>query len=334
MLRFCAVLSIAAAACSGPSIALSDLDREIQQARCEHLVRCQLLPDEALCLATTRPTPNPSLSAAVAAHKITYDGEQARQCVDATANQGCDLAAHDAHIPAVACSQMLRGHVADGDSCSIDAECASGTCVLPMECPDTGCCVGQCRATQDPAAAGGACNKPRDCKAGLVCGANLTCHAPAGDGEACRSDPECKDGLACLGGTTDMPGTCHPLPQAGERCPFQRCASENLRCDAATNTCIAVGLPGAPCMSSIECSIYLECDATSHMCREFPRLGMPCDGTCIDDSFCMFDSSGLTGTCSALLPDSSPCGGDQDCVSGYCPDGPIFRSCVAPPVCF
>ena len=334
MLRFCAVLSIAAVACSRPSIALSDLDREIQQARCEHLVRCQLLPDEALCLATTRPTPNPSLSAAVAAHKITYDGEQARACVDATANQGCDLAAHDAHIPAAACSQMLRGHVADGDSCSIDAECASGTCVLPAECPDTGCCVGQCRATQDPAAAGSACNKPRDCKAGLVCGADLSCHAPVGEGQACRSDPECNDGLACLGGTTDVPGTCHPLPRAGERCPFQRCASANLRCDAATNTCIAVGLPGAPCMSSIECSIYLECDATSHTCREFPRLGMTCDGTCIDDSFCMLDSAGQTGTCAALLPDSSPCAGDHECVSGYCPDGPVFRSCVDLPVCF
>lgn len=333
MLRFCAVLSIAAVACSGPSIAFSDLDREMQQARCEHLVRCKLVPDEASCLAITRPLPNPSVSGAVAAHKITYDGERARQCVDGIASQSCDFAAHDAHVSPSACSEMLSGHVADGDSCSIDAECASGTCVLPMDCPDTGCCVGQCRATQAPAAAGGACNKPRDCKAGLVCGADLTCHAPEGEGQACRGDPECNDGLACVG-VTDLPGTCRTLPRAGERCPYQRCASENLRCDGATNTCIVAGLAGDSCTTSIECSIYLECDATTHMCREFPRLGMPCDGTCVDDSFCLLDSSGLTGTCAALLPNNSPCGGDQECVSGYCPDGPVFRSCVDLPVCF
>ena len=332
MLRFFAVLAVTAVACSR-SIALSDLDQEMQQARCEHLVRCKLVPDEASCLAFTQPPPDPSLAAAVAAHKVTYDGELARQCVDAIAAQGCDVTARDAHISPAACSAMLSGHVADGDSCSIDTECASGTCTLPVTCPDTGCCVGQCRATQDPATVGGACNRARDCQAGLVCGEDLICHVPTSEGQACRSDRECSDGLACVE-VTDMPGTCHPLPHDGERCPFQRCASENLRCDAATNTCVAVGTLGAPCTTPIDCSIYLECDANSHMCREFPRLGMPCDGTCIDDSFCMLDSSGLTGTCVALLPNNSPCFGDQSCVSGFCPDGPVFRSCVDLPVCF
>jgi hypothetical protein len=87
-------------------------------------------------------------------------------------------------------------------------------------------------------------------------------------------------------------------------------------------------------MTSFDCSIYLECDANSHMCREFPRLGMPCDGTCIDGSSCLLDSSGSTGTCVALLPNNSPCQGDQDCISGFCPDGPVFRSCVDRPACF
>lgn len=329
------IAAMACMACSHSSpIALSDLDKEIQQARCEHLARCKLVPDEASCLATTRPAPpNPSVSSAVAANKITYDGELARQCVDAMASQSCDVTAHDEHVAPDACSKMLVGHVADGETCSLDAECASGTCVLPAECPDMGCCVGQCRATQAPAAAGGACNMARDCMTGLVCGEDLTCHAPAASGQSCRSDRECSDGLACVG-VTDMPGMCLALPQAGERCPYQRCASENLRCDAATNTCIAVGLPGASCPIGGECSLYLECDAASHTCREFPRLGMPCDGTCIDSSFCMLDGSGETGTCVALLATGSPCDGDQQCVSGYCPDGPVFRSCVDLPACF
>jgi hypothetical protein len=334
MLRLCAVLIFTAMACSRPAIALSDLDQEMQQARCEHLVRCKLLPDQASCLAFAPPPSDPSVPAAVAAHKITYDGELARQCVDAKASQACDVTAHDAHIPAAACGEMLVGHVADGDTCEIDAECASGTCSFPIDCPESGCCVGRCRATQAPAAVGAACNKVRDCQDGLVCAVDSTCHAPAGEAGACRSDRECRDGLACVE-VTDQPGSCHPLPHAGERCPFQRCASENLRCDAATNTCIAVGLPGAACMTALDCSIYTECDATSHLCREFPRLGMPCDGTCIDDSFCMLDGgSGLTGTCVALLPNNAVCFGDQSCVSGNCPDGPVFRSCVDLPACF
>lgn len=333
MLRFCAVLSIAAMACGRSLIALSDLDQEMEQARCEHLVRCKLFPDEASCHALMRPSPDPSVSAAVAAHKITYDGDIGRQCVDAMANQSCDVTAHDAHTPPAVCSRMLVGQVADGDGCSLDAECASGTCVLPADCPESGCCVGQCRATQEPVAAGGTCDKARDCQAGLVCGEDRTCHAPAGEGGACRSDRECSDGLACVE-VTDLPGTCRALPRATERCPFQRCTSENLRCDEATNTCVTVGLPGDPCTTSFDCSIYMECDATSHLCREFPRLGMPCNGTCIDDSSCKLDGSGLTGTCVALLPDNAMCEGDQDCVSGYCPDGPVFRSCIEHPACF
>jgi hypothetical protein len=156
---------------------------------------------------------------------------------------------------------------------------------------------------------------------------------PAGAAQPCRSDRECSDGLACVG-VTDMPGMCSALPGAGARCPYGRCASENLRCDGDTNTCIAVGLPGDPCMAPGDCSIYLECDATSHTCREFPTLGMSCDTTCIDGSFCMLDGSSPTGACVALLPDNAPCDGNQQCTSGFCPDGPVFRGCVERPACF
>ena len=82
--------------------------------------------------------PDPSVGAAIAAHKVDYDGERARQCVDAIANQSCDVTADDAHLSPIACSEMLTGHVAGGDSCSIDVECASGTCILPENCPDFG----------------------------------------------------------------------------------------------------------------------------------------------------------------------------------------------------
>lgn len=334
MQRLGTLLVIAAMACGRPSsVAYSELDQEMQQARCGRLVRCKLFPDEASCHAYSRATSDPSVSAAIAAHKIDYDGERARQCVDAIASQSCDLTAHDAHIPPSACSEMFTGRVADGEACSIDVECASGTCDLPMSCPEMGCCFGICRATQTPGKVGDACAKLRDCKTGLVCGQDLTCHAPAGVGEACGSDRECVDGLACVGaGST--PGTCRALPHAGELCSYQRCADENLRCDENTHTCVPVGLPGDPCPTSTECAIGMECDATTHLCREYPTLGMPCNGTCVGDSFCRFDASGGPGTCVALLANNSPCDGNQQCASTFCEDGPVFRSCIDPYKCF
>jgi len=332
MLRFGALLSIAVVACNRPSIAFSDLDQEMQQARCERLARCKLFPDEASCHTFSRMVTDPSVGAAIAAHKIEYSGEFARQCVDATANQSCDLTAHDSHIPPSACSAMFTGRVADGDSCSIDVECASGTCDLPMMCPEMACCVGACRATQDPGDTGAACAKQRDCKPGLACGQDSTCHAPGGSGAACSSDRECGDGLACIGASS-TPGTCRVLPHAGQVCVYQRCADENLRCDDTTHVCVPVGLPGDPCPTGTECSIDMECDATTHLCREYPTLGMPCDGTCVGDSFCSIGASGA-GTCVALLVNNSPCDGDQQCASGFCQDGAVFRGCIDPYVCF
>jgi hypothetical protein len=87
-------------------------------------------------------------------------------------------------------------------------------------------------------------------------------------------------------------------------------------------------------MTSAECSIFLECDTAGHTCQPFPTLGMACSGHCIEDSFCALDSTGATGTCVALLPNNVPCDGDQQCVSGFCPDGPVFRGCIDHPACF
>lgn len=332
MLRFGALLSVAMMACSGPSIALSDLDQEMQQARCERLARCKLFPDEASCLTFFRVVSDPSVTAGVAAHKIDYNGERAKQCVDAIAKQSCDLTTRDSHIAPKACDEMMTGRVAGGDSCSVDAECASGTCNLPAMCPERACCVGTCRPTQPPGKTGAGCAKDHDCVDGLVCGQDLMCRSPGSAGAACNSDDECGDGLGCVGALSTTPGTCKALPHVGQACPYQRCAEENLRCDAATNMCVPVGLPGDPCPTSTECSSGMECDAATHLCREYPTLGMPCAGTCGGEAFCMLDNTGA-GTCVSLLPNNTPCDGNQQCVSAFCEDGAVFRGCIDPYVC-
>jgi hypothetical protein len=335
MLRFGALLSVAVMACSGSSIAYSDLDQELQQARCARFARCGLSPSEASCMASARIIPDASLAGAITAHKVDYDGQRAKQCVDAIAKQSCDLTAHDAHFEPEACAEMFTGKVTGGDSCSIDAECASATCELPELCPETGCCVGACRPAQAPGEAGAACAKARDCTQGLVCGADRTCHRQVAAGESCGSDRECGDGLACIGASSLMPGNCRALPHVGEPCPYLRCADVNLRCDdTKTHTCVALGLSGEPCTISTECGSSLECDAATHLCRDVPTLGMPCDSTCGGDSFCAFDSGGVMGTCVAPFANSSPCDGYNQCASFYCEQGPIFDSCKDPYVCF
>jgi hypothetical protein len=334
MWRLGALVSIVAMACGGSSIAFSDLDQALQQARCERAARCGLFPDEASCMAYVHPDPNPGVGAAITAHKLRYDGERARQCVDATAQQSCDLTAHDSHLAPSACAEMYTGTVADGTSCSFDAECASGTCSLPMTCPELQCCTGMCRATQAPGKAGAGCAQPRDCVDGLVCGADLLCHAPAKATEPCGSDRECGDNLACIDGSATTPGACRALPHAGEPCPYHRCAEENLRCDDVTHACIAVGLIGDACPTSTECSLGVECDAPTHKCRDYPTAGMPCDGACSGASFCSIADGAMSGACMALLPNNAPCDGNQQCLSGFCEDGPIFRSCIDPYVCF
>ena len=333
MLRTVALLSVVAA-CGGGSIAFSELGRELQRARCEHLARCGQFPDEASCLRLFRIVPDRSLAGAIAAHKVGYSGERARACADATAQLGCDLTAHDAHIAPAPCSEMFTGTLAGGESCSIDPECVSGRCVLPATCPPTGCCVGACRPAQPPGQPGDSCALPADCSDGLVCGEDLTCHVPAAAGGACRNDRECSDGLGCLGANPTSPGTCGALPHLGEPCPYLRCAELDLRCDDAdTHSCVTVGLPGDPCVPATECASGFECDMAAHRCREIPTLGMPCDGVCGGEAFCSATGPSA-GSCVAPLTNTSPCNGYLECASYYCEQGPLFDSCKDPYVCF
>lgn len=334
MWRFGVLVGALTMACgSGPSLAYEELDVALQQARCTRAVRCELFPDEATCMAYFRIVPDPSIAAAIDADVLKYDGGRAKSCVDAIAQQSCDLTTADGHALPAACTEMFDGTIAGGDNCSFDAECASGTCNLPEPCPEKGCCVGTCRPAQSRAAAGGDCAKDRDCADKLVCGTDMQCHAPAAETEACGSDRECSDGLACIGANQFMPGACRKLPHAGEACPYGRCADENLRCDADTTSCVAVGLPGAACPKETECGRGFQCNKDTHACETTPQLGMPCTNGCAGDAFCSVVEGASAGTCVAPFANGSPCDGYFQCETFYCEQGPIFDSCKDPYIC-
>jgi hypothetical protein len=334
MVRLSIVLSIVAIACGGgPSIALADLQRELQLARCQRLARCGVFRDDGSCMRFSRIVSDPSLAAAIAAGAALYDGERAKQCVDATAAQSCDLTTRDSHIAPKACAETFVGTLAGGMRCSIDAVCTSGTCDLPAVCPPMGCCVGACRPAQPPAKAGAACAKAHDCEGGLVCATDGRCRVAAAVGGECGSDRECGDALGCIGASSMMPGTCRVLPHVGEACPYLRCADENLRCDEALLSCVPVGLTGDPCSTLIECAAGLACDATTHLCVENPTLGMPCNNVCGGEAYCELEGPSA-GTCVAPHANREPCDGYNQCASFYCEQGPIYDSCRDPYVCF
>lgn len=328
---------IAPVACSSSpahTIALADFADGLQSAQCERLARCGMFPDPASCEAYFRVTQDVSVAGAVASGKVKYDGAAASDCVDQSAAQSCDLSTAAGRTAPGACGRTLAGTLGGGEVCELDAECESGTCAFPDDCPETGCCMGTCRAAQSPGAASTGCAKDRDCQSGLVCSTQKQCLAPAAAGGDCRTDRECADGLGCINPLSTMPGTCRPLPHLGEACPYARCADQNLRCDqATTHTCVALGLPGATCASDADCSPYMACNATSHQCGALPALGMPCTAACQGASYCQIDTTSGDGICAAPQANGQACESHSACASDYCFVGPVFDSCTDPPVC-
>jgi hypothetical protein len=331
MMRSIWVITVTAmSACGGtPSIDLDELDAASQAARCTRLVRCGLLASIDACDAYFRIPPPSSFGPAKAAGHLEFDGAQARRCQDALAAQGCDSTSREVRIVPEACTKMFRGRIADGDPCAFDEECTSSRCDQGV-CPEGVCCVGVCGETRDGGKLGDACDKSSECLDGF-CDADHVCHGLVAAAGTCALDEQCDYGLACVSPSPSIPGECKPLPHVGEACPYQRCAEINTICDA-TSHCVALGLPGAACVSYRDCSQFAECDMTNHVCIELPSLGMPCDLACVGESWCDFNEQGV-GTCTVPQPNGTPCDDSGKCLSQNCKPGTIFDSCQDYPIC-
>jgi len=322
--RLVAATLLAACGDHGPSIALEDLYAETVRARCDRLVRCGLVTSPETCTAYFRTPDENALHAAIAARKIRYDGADALRCLDALAAQPCDETSREVRAPIEACERMLRGTLAVGAECSFDAECSSGSCDAPPCLPDT-CCTGKCLATHT-AAAGAPCTIDDDCVARTFCGPQRTCAPLSGRGQPCRVDANCDYGFACIGASDLEDGACRAMPLLGESCPYMRCAELGAVCNSA-QLCVPIGLPGAPCMTGLDCSPLLECGADGR-CADAPHLGEPCAISCAGEAWCS------QGRCVAPLENTTPCTADNQCASLYCEEGVVFDQCADRPVCF
>jgi len=317
-----AVVLFAGACGDDAGVSAVDYPTVVRDAQCERLARCGVYPTKDACVAHRGPRSDQPLLAAIDAGLLIYSNSHLDLCLKALATQSCDTTSQDARMPLTACDGILTGELDDGESCAFPEECVSGKCNVGSCLPNT-CCNGTCQPTIVDAAIDATCGRNEDCAAGLYCGDDMLCHALLIDRDMCKRDSECAFDLACVGATETDLGRCRDLPAIGESCPYMRCADIGAAC--LSGTCVALGFSGAPCMNESDCEPDARCSNLT--CAPIAHLGEPCEEFCTDQAWCN------QGTCTSRQEDGAPCAADDECVGGFCEDGPVFEYCTKTAVC-
>ncbi|HUS30909.1 MAG TPA: hypothetical protein VMZ53_20505 [Kofleriaceae bacterium] len=305
---------------SGEYVSVADFDTAYKDAECTYLVRCGLFPDQATCTSAAlfaggAYSLSPDVRAEIAAGRVLYNGNAVHACFDAIANATCDKTDEIGRAPISACYTFTRGTLAADAPCLTDAECISQDCRALVA--DGLCEMGACNGDTPPSLElpinGEPCNRIVGCGRGSYCDSSTDVCTPLKiAGADCVDTRECGFGLGCAG----APRTCKTLPGPNEACPDGVCRDEGLHCGGAV--CKALGLVGATCSSSTDCSPYFPCDFATTMCKRPPSLGEACassNSRCFDEkSYC----DGATLKCVAAKPDGSACSTSLQCESGNC----------------
>lgn len=330
------VTTLLLAACGGGggnSLTLAEYPDAAREAFCRFLVRCGDIASLDVCMTSNIglnihiPA---SLEAGIDMSKVKFSGTAASACLDALANQSCDLTSQSSRVPIDACAQLVTGTRHNGDACAIDAECVSQVCDVTNCDPSAACCMGTCagEAAPAPVQIGQSCASAPCVPSGFCEDASSTCMALKTAGTACNATRECDYGLACL-------GTCQALPTLGQPCT-EFCRDEGTTCSATTQTCVKVVLAGGSCTPNAlasECSPLYPCDATGH-CSAGIAIGQACgfgDLCAGNTAFCDIPIGQNTGTCSLPKPNGSTCARDAACQSAFCDSASL--TCVPEPIC-
>lgn len=318
-------------------VAVDDMAAAYKEAYCAYLARCGMFPDQATCVGAALsvvPTIDPNVIAAVHAGRILYNGNNVKACFDAVANDTCDSTDENGRTRTPACGAYFQGTVAGGGDCVLDQECVSQQCSGGTT--GTTCVRGQCIGDEppvfEPIALGMACSSSSQCGDGAYCDtATNVCTTLEANGSPCTGGPECGYGLGCAGSTGAR--TCQPLPTLGQACRLDLpCRDDGQFCDTTSGTCIQIGVAGAPCTTSMQCSPYYRCDNTAGMCVKTPTRGQSCSsvGRCFDaGTYC--DSSTLA--CDDTKADGIPCGNDLECQSTTCDFDLAVPVCASQMLC-
>jgi Dickkopf N-terminal cysteine-rich region len=329
MPRLVVAITVLLAACGSDPVALDDYERAVHEAQCRYLVKCGDIEDVETCqrlevglrfrlTATER--------AAIDMGRLRFDGERARECLDALAERSCDLTSESNRVPPDACLGVLTGTLPDGEACTDDAQCIARQCDKPV-C-NTACCTGTCVGEAAPARAkdGESCEATA-CEAGLFCDPDVQTCAPLRAREAfCASGEECGYGLACVQGAT-----CEVLPALGQSCSGP-CRDRGTTC-GSSGTCVEVALAGEACQTSADCASVYRCDAGKR-CVAGAAVGAQCtvNQRCADaGAICDIPEFEATGTCVLPRPDGGSCTRNAHCASLTCDTATLL--CVPEPVC-
>jgi hypothetical protein len=305
----------------GEYVTLAQFDAAYRDAECTYLVRCGLFPDQATCVKAHlfnagAYSLSEDLRAEIAAGHVLYNGNNVKTCFDSIANATCDKTDEAGRGVNVACFQFLRGTVAGGGECLLGADCVSGDCrgSISNDPCVTGTCVGDTAPTVELPVNGQQCTTAIGCAQGSYCDSGtFECTPLKVAGDSCVDGRECAYGLGCVG----VSRTCKALPASGEPCPDGLCRDDGLRC---ATTCMPLGLPGAMCQSSSDCSPYYTCDfsTTTPTCKKPPSIGDMCSSgntRCFEEaSYC--DSTTLV--CVAGKADGEACTTSLQCQSENC----------------
>lgn len=338
MRRFIMFAVLASAGCedSRPEpgfIPIDELRAAYRDAWCTYLVRCGELPDLATCAHAALHYWFPVSTQGVLAGRAKFDAAAAEQCFSQISTATCDRTDDDLRstgnrsdslptaYPAV-CNAIVRGLVKDGGLCSVSDECISGTCDRSSADCSSGCCIGRCASGRAPVPVGSACERGVDTCVDGVCtypesSVVPMCAPHVRRGEVCRAGTwnECEPGLGCV--TANGATTCEPLPTIGQLCPDGLCRDDGTTCGPA-GTCVAVGLPGAACVTNSDCSDYYGCDDTGHCApvEEFDACANTVHNSCFEaGQFC----SNLR--CARSVPAGGDCSGITGRRLGVCAGG-------------
>jgi hypothetical protein len=262
------------------------------------------------------PSKCPSLNAAVANHKLTYDATKAAACLDQLAKPVACSA--DVSLEPSCTTTVLVAGVADGEPCDSSYVCHPGSTCYSGTADDI-CPVPTC---QHSPVAGDKCRDGYDCGFPYQCLGD-TCVAGLKLGAPCGNPDQAGCGINLYCATKDPTPTCKRPVENGP-CPLGEGCFDYQYCDS-TRHCHARVELGGDCSSGPDaCGSFTACDPTTHRCVEASHVGQLCGnivGISIlcQNSGCIADADGV-GHCVDPAPDGAACTQSYECLD-VCTNG-------------